>query len=69
MERFEEAMDDDFNTALAMAHVFDLVRSVNRVLVEEREGDEPGGHQSGKGMHCGDGESLRRIYFGARLLS
>ncbi|ACM18918.1 cysteinyl-tRNA synthetase [Geotalea daltonii FRC-32] len=32
--RFGEAMDDDFNTALAMAHVFDLVRCVNRVLSE-----------------------------------
>jgi len=27
-------MDDDFNTALALAHVFDLVRSVNRMLAE-----------------------------------
>jgi cysteinyl-tRNA synthetase len=33
--RFCEAMDDDFNTALAIAHVFDLVRSVNRVLAEK----------------------------------
>ncbi len=32
--RFREAMDDDFNTALAIAHVFDLVRCVNRVLSE-----------------------------------
>jgi len=32
--RFREAMDDDFNTALALAHVFDLVRSVNRLLAE-----------------------------------
>jgi cysteinyl-tRNA synthetase len=34
ISRFREAMDDDFNTALAMAHVFDLVRCVNRVLSE-----------------------------------
>jgi cysteinyl-tRNA synthetase len=34
MPRFCEAMDDDFNTALALAHVFDLVRSVNRMLAE-----------------------------------
>jgi cysteinyl-tRNA synthetase len=33
--RFEEAMDDDFNTALAIAHVFDLVRSINRAIAEE----------------------------------
>ncbi len=29
---FEEAMDDDFNTALAIGHVFDLVRDVNRFI-------------------------------------
>jgi cysteinyl-tRNA synthetase len=32
--RFCEAMDDDFNTALAIAHIFDLVRSLNRVLAD-----------------------------------
>jgi cysteinyl-tRNA synthetase len=30
--RFAEAMDDDFNTAQALGHVFDLVRSINRAL-------------------------------------
>jgi len=30
--RFGEAMDDDFNTALALGHVFDLVRAVNKCL-------------------------------------
>ena len=30
--RFGEAMDDDFNTALALGHLFDLVRSVNKAL-------------------------------------
>jgi len=34
-KRFEEAMDDDFNTALAIAHVFDLVRSINRAISED----------------------------------
>ncbi|HEY5974700.1 MAG TPA: cysteine--tRNA ligase, partial [Geobacteraceae bacterium] len=34
-ERFREAMDDDFNTAQAIGNVFDLVRSVNRVLAEK----------------------------------
>ena len=34
IERFREAMDDDFNTALALGNVFDLVRTVNRVLAE-----------------------------------
>jgi cysteinyl-tRNA synthetase len=33
--RFCEAMDDDFNTALAIAHIFDLVRSLNRVLADK----------------------------------
>jgi cysteinyl-tRNA synthetase len=32
--RFAEAMDDDFNTALALGNVFDLVRCVNRFLAE-----------------------------------
>lgn len=29
-ERFEEAMDDDFNSALAIAAIFDTVRAINR---------------------------------------
>jgi len=35
-QHFCEAMDDDFNTALAIAHIFDLVRALNRVLGEKR---------------------------------
>jgi cysteinyl-tRNA synthetase len=31
-ERFLEAMDDDFNTAQALGHLFDTVRLINRVL-------------------------------------
>lgn len=31
--RFKEAMDDDFNTAQAIAHFFDLVRVINRLVV------------------------------------
>jgi cysteinyl-tRNA synthetase len=27
---FEEAMDDDFNTPIALSHLFDLVRAVNQ---------------------------------------
>jgi cysteinyl-tRNA synthetase len=30
--RFTEAMDDDFNTALALGHVFDLIRAINKGL-------------------------------------
>jgi cysteinyl-tRNA synthetase len=29
-EHFDEAMDDDFNTAQALSHLFDLVRAINR---------------------------------------
>ena len=31
-ERFNAAMDDDFNTAKALGHVFDSVRALNRVV-------------------------------------
>lgn len=31
-KRFGEAMDDDFNTALALGHMFELIREVNRFL-------------------------------------
>jgi cysteinyl-tRNA synthetase len=34
-QRFKEAMDDDFNTALALGNIFELVRCINRVLAEE----------------------------------
>lgn len=30
--KYEEAMDDDFNTALALGHMFELIREVNRFL-------------------------------------
>ena len=30
--RFEEAMDDDFNTAQSLGHIFELLRSINRFL-------------------------------------
>ena len=33
-ERFRAAMDDDFNTALAIGHMFDAVRAINRILAE-----------------------------------
>jgi len=34
LERFEQALDDDLNTAQALAAVFDLVRDLNTVLAE-----------------------------------
>jgi len=33
-DRFSEAMDDDFNTAQAIGHMFDAVRASNRLLAE-----------------------------------
>ncbi|MCX7914199.1 MAG: cysteine--tRNA ligase [Thermodesulfovibrionales bacterium] len=37
-ERFEEAMDDDFNTALALGNTFELIREINRFLDSKPEG-------------------------------
>lgn len=36
----EEAMDDDFNTALAIGHVFELIRVVNKFLDGKPAGAE-----------------------------
>jgi cysteinyl-tRNA synthetase len=33
--RFREAMDDDFNTAAAMGHLFDAVRALNKVSTDD----------------------------------
>ncbi len=34
--RFREAMDDDFNSALAIGHLFDGVRTMNRLIGEKK---------------------------------
>ncbi|MEJ2199404.1 MAG: cysteine--tRNA ligase, partial [Desulfuromonadaceae bacterium] len=39
--RFCEAMDDDFNTALAIGHLFDLVRGLNRIATGKEYLDCP----------------------------
>jgi cysteinyl-tRNA synthetase len=39
-ERFKEAMDDDFNTALALGHVFEFIRDANRFLDGKPSGPE-----------------------------
>ncbi|HMK59659.1 MAG TPA: cysteine--tRNA ligase [Dissulfurispiraceae bacterium] len=39
-DRFEEAMDDDFNTALALGLIFELVREINRCLDLKPSGTE-----------------------------
>jgi cysteinyl-tRNA synthetase len=36
-ERFKEAMNDDFNTALALGHLFEFVREINRNLQDLRQ--------------------------------
>jgi cysteinyl-tRNA synthetase len=36
---FHEAMDDDFNSARALGHLFDLSREINRALDERREAE------------------------------
>ncbi len=35
-ERFHAALDDDFNTALALAHLFDLARDINRFSAHKK---------------------------------
>jgi cysteinyl-tRNA synthetase len=37
---FEDAMDDDFNSALAIGHLFELVREVNRYLDTKPSGSD-----------------------------
>jgi cysteinyl-tRNA synthetase len=39
-EKFEEAMNDDFNTALALGHTFELIREVNRFLDSKLSGSK-----------------------------
>jgi cysteinyl-tRNA synthetase len=39
-ERFEEAMDDDFNTALALGLMFELAREINRCLDLRPSGED-----------------------------
>jgi cysteinyl-tRNA synthetase len=35
-ERFREAMDDDFNTAMALGGIFELLRCANKVIVDSK---------------------------------
>jgi cysteinyl-tRNA synthetase len=39
MNRFREAMDDDFNTALAIGHIFGLIHEANRFLDGKPSGE------------------------------
>jgi cysteinyl-tRNA synthetase len=38
---FQEAMDDDFNTARAIGHVFDFVRTMNRLMDQTPDSHSP----------------------------
>jgi cysteinyl-tRNA synthetase len=42
LERFVDSMDDDFNTARAIGHLFDAVRLVNTALAEKKPGVSSG---------------------------
>jgi cysteinyl-tRNA synthetase len=35
-DKFDAAMDDDFNTAQALGHVFDIVRLINNFIADEK---------------------------------
>ena len=41
-ERFIDSMDDDFNTARAIGHLFDAVRLINTALAEKKPGVSSG---------------------------
>ena len=40
-KKYYEAMDDDFNTALALASVFELSKTINRMVDENDESSLP----------------------------
>ncbi len=37
VKKFAEAMDDDFNTALAISYIFDLSKEINRMVEKKDE--------------------------------
>ena len=40
MEKFLTAMDDDFNTALGVGHIFELIREANKYLDSKPSGQK-----------------------------
>jgi len=40
MEKFKEALDDDFNTALALGHTFEFIRDANKFLDSRPSGQK-----------------------------
>jgi len=55
-ERFREAMDDDFNTALALGHFHDLARNLNALM-----GDEGLRHGLLANLLASTGDNFRRF--------
>ncbi|MCF6267174.1 MAG: cysteine--tRNA ligase [Desulfuromusa sp.] len=51
-EKFREAMDDDFNTALAIAHLFDGVRTMNRLVATKKFRKKPELVSQVRGLHA-----------------
>jgi cysteinyl-tRNA synthetase len=54
--RFREAMDDDFNTAAALGHLFDAVRALNRLSPAD-----PAAERGKAGVFLGGYETLRPL--------
>jgi len=54
--KFQEAMDDDFNTALALGHFHDLARSLNALM-----GDKGLRHSSLANLLSSPGDNFRRF--------
>jgi cysteinyl-tRNA synthetase len=42
-EKLADAMDDDFNTALAMGHIFELIRTLNKYMDSKPSGEKASG--------------------------
>ncbi len=57
---FCEAMDDDFNTAVGIACLFDAVRSMNRIL-DEGEALDPSGNNAVICSECADLLKMGRV--------
>jgi cysteinyl-tRNA synthetase len=46
--KFDEAMEDDFNTALAIGHTYELVRELNKIVVPKgAAGEKADAHLAG----------------------
>jgi len=59
-DRFDEAMDDDFNTALAMGHIFEVIRVINKFLDTKPAGDD---------MQCRMEEAINILHAAGSVLN